>query len=492
MKGAGGRDHPQDGERFEVTVDGARVVGPVTLDQVRRGIEAGKLPPDVRVRRVGEVTWGTAPEVLAAASAKVKPGRDLLRGAGALRELEIEVALDDDLDAAPASPGSARSPQPTPPPTASATAISRPKAALDGRKPVLLGAGSVVALLALTIGGCVALRSWADPGTRREEIDRLIDQRLAARGIAALPSSSTAPRSSASGHATPAPRTDEPVAASTAFLARLDDLMKDYKPELPEIEDKSDVLRCVTTDAAKNNPEIGKAIASMRSQSAVAKEDRRRRAKEFYDTAYPLAFHVDYDWATRKTLAIPATYGCWNTNSAQDHTGGNLFFRGWAALLETKESCESYSGGEFVWRVKVPARPSVFMYSNSEAPPVLPEMMRRMEAAAATVPTRLSCRVDDVIAEQERRTIRCRSAGTALQIRTSAALAALNIGDVVSVPLADTRRDPDGVLHKNVTAKVPLWTADADAATVTVDSAAKCPSLDEIQSAVGDGGARKR
>ncbi len=59
---------------FEVTVDGEKIVGPVTLDQVRRGIEAWKLPPDVRLRRVGETTWRTAPEVLARASPKTEVG----------------------------------------------------------------------------------------------------------------------------------------------------------------------------------------------------------------------------------------------------------------------------------------------------------------------------------------------------------------------------------------------------------------------------------
>lgn len=40
--------------RFEVTTDGETIVGPVTLDQVRRGLASGKLPPDARIREVGE------------------------------------------------------------------------------------------------------------------------------------------------------------------------------------------------------------------------------------------------------------------------------------------------------------------------------------------------------------------------------------------------------------------------------------------------------
>lgn len=44
-------------QTYEVTVDGEHVVGPVTLDQLRRGFEVGKLPADAKVRVVGEVTW---------------------------------------------------------------------------------------------------------------------------------------------------------------------------------------------------------------------------------------------------------------------------------------------------------------------------------------------------------------------------------------------------------------------------------------------------
>jgi hypothetical protein len=48
---------PETEIRFEVTVDGENIVGPVTLDQLRRGVEAGKLPRDAKARRVGEAHW---------------------------------------------------------------------------------------------------------------------------------------------------------------------------------------------------------------------------------------------------------------------------------------------------------------------------------------------------------------------------------------------------------------------------------------------------
>ena len=43
--------------KFEVTTDGDSVVGPVTIDQIRRGVEAGKLAVTMLARRVGSEAW---------------------------------------------------------------------------------------------------------------------------------------------------------------------------------------------------------------------------------------------------------------------------------------------------------------------------------------------------------------------------------------------------------------------------------------------------
>lgn len=42
---------------FELTTDGETVVGPVSLDQVRRGLAAEKIPATAQIRRVGEEAW---------------------------------------------------------------------------------------------------------------------------------------------------------------------------------------------------------------------------------------------------------------------------------------------------------------------------------------------------------------------------------------------------------------------------------------------------
>lgn len=55
---SGARSSPPRMEEFEITTtDGENVVGPVSLDQVRRGLAAGKVPATAQIRRVGEDAW---------------------------------------------------------------------------------------------------------------------------------------------------------------------------------------------------------------------------------------------------------------------------------------------------------------------------------------------------------------------------------------------------------------------------------------------------
>ncbi len=42
---------------FELTTDGENIVGPVSLDQVRRGLAAQKVPATAQIRRLGEEAW---------------------------------------------------------------------------------------------------------------------------------------------------------------------------------------------------------------------------------------------------------------------------------------------------------------------------------------------------------------------------------------------------------------------------------------------------
>jgi hypothetical protein len=314
----------------------------------------------------------------------------------------------------------------------------------------------------------------------KDDIAKIVDERLAQRGVAPLrdagvsgaPARNTAPALSGR----------DPVSASTEFLSKLEALMADYKPDLPVVEDKTDVLRCVTSDGAKTNADVGKAVAALKGQTESARKERRRREREFYDTAYPLAFHLDYDWPARKGKPVPPQYGCLNESTGR-----------WTSITDP-DFCKNnpYSSSySFNWRVRIPGRPALFLYSNAEVPPTQPpELMRRMDAAGITPPARLSCRVSDVVGQQDHKVIECRAAGVAAVIRVTGSLGPVSVGDVVSVPLASVKRDPEGVLFKNVGAKSGPWTVDADADVLTVDTAATCPSVEEILAAIGDAGGR--
>lgn len=54
---------PDTPPRFEIKV-GDNVVGPVTLDQIRRGIDAGKVPGDAKVRQAGADAWQSVSAIL--------------------------------------------------------------------------------------------------------------------------------------------------------------------------------------------------------------------------------------------------------------------------------------------------------------------------------------------------------------------------------------------------------------------------------------------
>lgn len=329
-----------------------------------------------------------------------------------------------------------------------------------------------------------ALAAASCTRTSNDEVRRLVDERLVEVGI--VPQLDASAPKSANSSLSSAVDAD-PVAASLAFLGHLDALMKDYRPSLPPVEDEGDILRCVTTEAAQSNAELTKAKATLNAHTAAAKKERARREDDFYKTIYPVAFRIDLDWRTRKTAPVPATWRCFNTsfNGYWDIRVGT-----WAPAtgqFQTKEGCDNHYG--FEWRQFTPARPAVYLYSNSETPPTRPpELMRRLETAKLAVPQRFSCRVADVTLLGERRLVKCHGTSTAALRLSGAPGSTLNVGDEVSVPLADTHRDPDGVLIRiPQPGSEAVWTVDADVATLRVDRAAKCPRVEEITSALGKG-----
>lgn len=330
------------------------------------------------------------------------------------------------------------------------------------------------------VAGLLMVGACKSSNPTKEEMDRSIDARLAERGLAPLPSvsgsSSGSTASSAPPSASAKNANDDPAAASLAFLVRLDELMKDYAPQLPAVDNKSDVLRCVTSDAAKS-PDLQKVASALKQQTEAAKQERKRKESEFFSSLYPLAFHYDLDWQTRKGAAIPPTHGCGESEGKID----NIM---WLEGIDAND-CRSHAPN-WTWRLRTSGRPPWFTYTGSETPPTQPpELMRRMAAANINAPPRFSCRVDDVVTEKDRKEIKCVSSGTVTSLRVSGDLKAVNAGDLVSVPLAATKHDPDGVLFKNVAVKNGGWVVDVDGVSLTVDAAATCPSMEEILATLG-------
>ncbi len=330
-------------------------------------------------------------------------------------------------------------------------------------------------------------------GLDKTELDGLVDERLAERGLAPLPSGSSSATAVSSTSSSPAAlqrASTDPVRASMELVARLEELMKDYKPALPLVEDRSDRFRCVTTDSAASNPDIRRAMAAAKGRVDTARKERQKAEQDFYGPLYAAAFHVDYDWATRGAK-VPPVYGCWVEVRDGDEGWAKRNYLTQATCATVAARAASYGQlATGTWKIRTPEGPFIYTYSQKTEPPSAPpELMTRIEGAGFKLLARFSCRVDDVVTTaDDRKSIRCASIGQSITIRVSGVVAPLNVGDVASVPLAGVRRDPDGVLFKTFAPKGDGWTVDADGTTLTVDTAATCPSIAEIMASAVDAG----
>ena len=156
-----------------------------------------------------------------------------------------------------------------------------------------------------------------------EEINALIDQRLAARGLAPLRYADGRPDARAPNEAGTSDA--DPPTVSLEFVARLDDLMKDYKPELPVVEDTSDLLRCVGAGEVVHRDEPagaerrgdGKPLRSpLRDRGDVSRDQgqplRHRDVGDEYPQCRPTGSTAFY---LRVSASLPARKAC-SLNSA--------------------------------------------------------------------------------------------------------------------------------------------------------------------------------
>jgi len=124
----------------------------------------------------------------------------------------------------------------------------------------------------------------------KEEIDRLVDNRLAERGFPQPGPSASA--SAALPSSQPVADSNPLVAASVTFLDRLDELMKGYEPELPSVVDNADSLRCVSAYSAQNEPRLKDLVARAATEKKSSLAAREKAKREFRNRVRPL--NVDF------------------------------------------------------------------------------------------------------------------------------------------------------------------------------------------------------
>lgn len=310
---------------------------------------------------------------------------------------------------------------------------------------------AAVALLAcVVLGGC---------GLSETEIDRMINDRLIAEALIEPPP----PPAGVEPGPEPAVAPD-PLSESQAFLDTIAALMQGYEPGLPEIDDPSEVLRCLTTEAIEADSMLSKAVTGLKRTQQHA-EDARTKAAETALNRLPLEYRLDLGWQDRVEMT-EAKYGClqWQVEVSISGYGRN------------KRTCAKRG----LISASKPVSPEAPLYPNGP-----PELMKRLESAAISVPDRFHCRVASVEPEAAYRAVGC---ADAVQLHLfgegSSSPSGVNKGDVVSVPLAGVRHDPHGVLWRSF-GDQGGWVVDVDAKTLVVEDRAVCPTTSEVLLAAG-------
>lgn len=342
-------------------------------------------------------------------------------------------------------------------------------------------AGWIVVGVNLAVLGAAGCRG----GTLTEQdVRRVVDEQLAAKASSA-PSSKPPTADTDGGIASP-PGTSG-VAETAEFLAALTRLMADYHPAPQAAAEPNDPLRCLTSEAVETEAELKPVAAKVRQRRDADMRERERLKREFYGTAYGLQFRIDESWSTRiASVVVPG--GCWaecgRCGYGTEQMCGDPSSK---AACEADPHCvwkESYKdSGGYASSIRDSGR---YSRSSRLAPPA---MMTQMEREGVKAPARFHCLVVDVKREADNLRVTCESgADEKSMILLHGAPPKLNAGDIVSVPLAGEKREPEGVLFKrNVQTGRPstgLWVVDADAASMRVVAAATCPSMQDVVSSV--------
>jgi hypothetical protein len=299
------------------------------------------------------------------------------------------------------------------------------------------------------------LAACAKPPPNDAELARLVDQRigdaLAARaavtdagaidsGLDASPQPKAARHYDGDKGEQPAPSASPAVRASAKLLKELDEGMLSYRPQLPDEEDFAPLLRCITSQTPNEDVALAKGADRLKARQSASAQRRRVAENRFLSEVLPLNYRLDYDWKERKSSKTAKT----------------------------------------------------FLYSGTETaePPIL---MKVVAAAHIEVPKTLACRVRDYGPDGDKRwRIKC-SEPQNLNVVLAGKPVELHRTDEVSVPLADTPREPSGILRKEGFGYYKkygdTWVVEGDAPALVVISA-PCPTAPELlEAAEADAGA---
>ena len=264
------------------------------------------------------------------------------------------------------------------------------------------------------------------------------------------------------------------------FLASLDKVMADYQPVLPDEVDNTDLLRCTTEHEFSLDPDLKKGARGLQQQKRASTKERSKKARDFNRGKW-VQYRLDYGWEARE-ISRPARHACYSGGRWKDYLSRSTC---------SKWNRRRFLGQSWSWREKSPERPPIGVYSREVAPYKPPELMRRVQGAGIEVPERFKCKVEEAKPKGKEVRIYCKGdVAKGAYIRVPGAMNKVHKGDVISVPLKGSRREPDGVLQKKDgrvdgrTRKV--WVLDADASTLQVDEPATCPSRDDILASTGE------
>jgi hypothetical protein len=235
------------------------------------------------------------------------------------------------------------------------------------------------------------------------------------------------------------------------FLASLDKLMDGYSPPLPEVKDDTDVLGCVSEAGMAEDPGLAAASRVLLADLEGARRARDAAARALEGRRW-LQYSLDYDWERR------------------------------VATKEEKapvRHLDAFGLGDYDFAGQ-------YLYSGTTTPEK-PEVMKRMEAESLTVPERFWCKVKQQIVLKEAGVSYLVCDGeveSVLQFLIDV-LSVRNVGDVVSVPLRDSKGwFVEGLLRKPAGNETRdrfsgLWHVDS-LNDPKLETPAECPSDETI------------